>query len=224
LDIQVIDVDVSDALSVSLLEGFYNRTYLEEFTDPNEQESFGNMLDALKNENPANTYKIIMMVNEKEIIGIIIANYIHLIKVMFIEFLIVESSYRDNGYGRKLIQIAKSHFSDLELIVAEVNDPRYTYDDSFCPLDRVRVWQKFGFRKLDFNYEQPALSDDKDPVKSLMLMCDSPSLSLTSNLVLEIIRSYIEYAMRIVDVGSNESFIRMRTSLRGIDEVKLVKS
>jgi GNAT superfamily N-acetyltransferase len=222
MNLQIVDVKASDPVAVALLEDFYTKKYLQEFSDPEEQASFDSMLETLKTESSSNTFKVIMFVNGKEVAGIVAVNYVHSIRVLLIEFLLVESSYRSLGLGRKLIDAAKLEFPDLDCIVCEINDPRYIYDDSFCDLDRMRVWQKYGFKKLDFNYIQPSLSDDKEPVENMMLMCSSKALYLPSDLVLEIVRSYMKYAMSITDVDENEAYLRMKASLRGISEVRLL--
>jgi hypothetical protein len=117
---------------------------------------------------------------------------------------------------------------DPDWIVAEINDP-FRIDlaaDNLDPFLRAVIWGRWGFAKIDFPYVQPALSDDQQPVRHLMLaakaMAAADPETLGAEAVVEILRGYLRWAMRIDEPDANDEFRAMREHLSTTDRVNLI--
>ncbi|HEY4008263.1 MAG TPA: HD domain-containing protein, partial [Pseudonocardia sp.] len=139
----------------------------------------------------------------------------------------VSPSKRGTGLGRRLLEKTeqvlesdadKSRGIPLDWIVGEVDDPYApgTLANGFDPFARVRVWHRWGYRMLDFPYVQPALAVDKSPVESLLLVVKTTphgqfhdDSSLPAEVVNDMLRNYLKWAMRIDPPDEDLQFRKM---------------
>ena len=61
----------------------------------------------------------------------------------------------------------------VKAIFLEVDIPTTVMEaaNSMNPIDRLKVWDAWGAKRIPINYTQPPLSKGKQPVSNLMLMC-----------------------------------------------------
>ena len=198
---------------LTLLARLYEELYEPEFPDPDERESLENMQHYLQLKQQGwygpNNYHIVVLSAEAVPVGLSISDYLAEPKAGMIEFLVIADAARGGGFGAKLLahteallaQDAARNGEALSCIAAEMNDPfKSPLDDSLDPFVRARVWGDWGYSRLDFPYEQPALAADKGPVKNLLLMAKPVRRDLASypsTLVKNILRNYMIWAMRI---------------------------
>lgn len=142
----------------------------------------------------------------------------------------------------------RSQKQPLYWIAAEVDDPFATKRPSHAidPFEVARIWHKWGYRVLDFPYIQPSLDkDNKSSVETLFLTAktcpdgkfkkarpkaEGESASTddeaqgdvlpTSN-VLDFLREYLRWAMRIDDPDGDPDFETMQGCLQA-DAVSLI--
>jgi hypothetical protein len=122
---------------------------------------------------------------------------------------------------------ARSGGRVLGCVVAEMNDPFRpgALDDCFDPFVRARIWEGWGYARLDFPYEQPALSKDQQGVSHLMLAAKPlradwsdgiPSATVKAALV-----GYMRWAMRIDAPEATSEFRCAADFMRGSEKVRL---
>lgn len=103
-----------------------------------------------------------------------------------LNYIFIERAFRARGKFRALMAAVSSQARALfaaagagdVLVFIEQNDPLrlspedYALDNAHSGLDqhdRLRIWQRLGAQLVDFDYAQPALSDDQAPDDSLVL-------------------------------------------------------
>jgi len=95
--------------------------------------------------------------------------------------------------------------------------------DNFDPFLRARVWGGWGYRKLDFPYVQPALSEAQLPVHHLMLavkpVADPSAAALPAPRLRDTVHAYLRWAMRIPEPEANAEYRAMREQLAARDLV-----
>lgn len=108
-----------------------------------------------------------------------------------INYIFTDCKYRRMGVALQLLENVKD-ISEAQYIFCEQNDPTKMSSkqlladkkmSGISTLQRLAWWSRRGFRKLDFNYVQPALAPRKRPCKHLSLfvletvqVCDSKIL------------------------------------------------
>jgi GNAT superfamily N-acetyltransferase len=202
----------------ALLRRFYDSVYVPDFPNPDERESLPNMLQYLQRKADgwygANNYHILLGCLGGEPVAGSITDYLAEPNAGVGEFIAVAPTCRQSGVGRELVarteallaaDAQRAHGRDLDCIVAEMNDP-FKLDpseDSLDPFLRAAIWDRFGFRKLDFPYLQPALSAEQSPVSGLFLIAKTfrpdYAAGLPSEIVKSVLRGYLRWAMRIDD-------------------------
>jgi len=216
----------------ALLRRFYDHVYIPEFPDPDERETLANIeryLD-LKVEGwyGANAYHVVVVDLEGDVVGGAIVDYLAEPNAGVVEFLVVTPAARDQGLGRRLCEHTEALLTTdaqgagrpaLDFVVAEINDP-FRVDlagDNLDPFLRARVWGGWGYRKLDFPYVQPALSEAQQPVRHLMLaikpLGDTCADALPTPHLLETLRAYLRWAMRIPHPEANAEYRAMCENL-----------
>jgi GNAT superfamily N-acetyltransferase len=231
-----------DAESLRLLSEFYHGLYTIEFPDSDERELLENMEHYLQLRRAGwyqqnNYYILILTDSGGTICGGIIADYFARSNVGVIEFMVVSSERRGQGLGKMLLGEIEQHFataataagySSLNGICGEVNDPyrRCEVEEHLDGFARLLMWDRFGFKLLDFPYVQPALSEGQSPVTGLGLMFKPVhtgfSKKIPASLVLNIVADYQIWAMRIPTPESRPEYAGMRRSLIGKQEVNLL--
>lgn len=219
---------------LSLLRRFYSGLYSQEFPDADERESLENMETYLRLKAEGwyglNNYHILILQDDSgNIAGGVVADYFERSNVGVIEFMVVAPELRGHGLGKMLLNEVSQRFREDSLraghaglygICAEVNDPyrRCDVQEHLDGFARLRMWDHFGFRLLDFPYVQPPLSSDQEAVVGLGLMFRPERVDLAeclpSNLVVHIVADYQIWAMRIAEPDREPDFQRMQQWLR----------
>ncbi|MHB8472553.1 MAG: GNAT family N-acetyltransferase [Gammaproteobacteria bacterium] len=202
---------------LALLTHFYEELYLQEFPDPDERESLANMIHYLKLKAQGwyghNNYHIVLLMHAGQPVGCSVSDYLATANAGVIEFLMVAPTVRRQGWGGRLLHWTETTLAvdadsrsaqNLHCIVAEMHDPRCaeTQHAGLDPLTRARIWNAWGYRKLAFDYVQPALSAAQHPARHLMLLAkitngESRGGALSAHRVRAILREYLYWAMRI---------------------------
>jgi len=147
---------------------------------------------------------------------------------------VVASDRRRAGLGRRLIQWIEAALIDdarrsggeLRRFVAELNDPfKSPADDSLDAFQRLLVWNAWGYAKLDFPYVQPALSDDQQPVRYLMLALKAHGArppAIDAETVRSIVHEYVRWAMRIPEPTRCAEYAEMARYLAACASIPLI--
>ena len=212
------EINASDE-DLKLLARVYDGLYIAEFPDPDERESLPNMQTYLRKKAQGwygeINYHILVLMERDKPVGLSISDYLARANAGVIEFILTDPANRRSGYGRTLLdhteavlaQDARAGGSRADgmpfCIVAEMNDPAAKSDveDNLDPAVRAGIWSRWGYRKLDFRYVQPALSPEQKSVEGLLLIAkpmDMPSAAaLAGEQVRMILLEYMRLAMRI---------------------------
>lgn len=213
---------------------FTPEIYLESFPDENERESFDNLIAYLKSSEGQDDcrYHILLAKDSGgQVLGGAVFDYFKRTNSAVIEFIAVKSSLQACGNGTAIYKRA------LTLLSYDANkNNRTNVDNIFCEIESPETnstgsekylyfWTKNNYKRLMFDYVQPALAADRKPVTSLWLTVNSgssanafPSATLT-----EVLYDYLKYCMQIRDPESNEHFAAMKKELEGAAEVGLCK-
>jgi len=214
------------------LRRFHDQLYGPAFPDPDEKESLAAIERYLELKAAGwygpNNYHVVLALSGERIVGGAIADYLADPNAGVVEFLVVAPDRRGAGLGRRLLAETETLIArdarrtgrpDPDRIVAEIEDP-FLVDLSpggFDPFARARIWGRWGFRKLQFPYVQPALSESQRPVHHLMLATKPFAAderdAVPSARVENTLRAYLRWAMRIPDPESSAEYRGMRDDL-----------
>jgi GNAT superfamily N-acetyltransferase len=222
-----------------VLHAFYRDLYAPEFPDADERESLANIEHYLELKDQgwygANNYHVALLLESGRPVGGSVSDYLAEANAGVIEFLVVERSRRGRGVGRRLLDWTERRLAadardrtgrDLDFVVAEMNDPfKSPQGDSLDPFFRLRVWDAWGYAKLDFPYVQPALSSEQEAVPHLLLALKplrplGPALPAST--VRHVVHEYLRWAMRIEEPETSAEFRAMAGWLGGRRSVDLV--
>jgi len=144
----------------------------------------------------------------------------------------VRKEHRKGGIGRKLIDIRdQTLFADarefdcyLKELVIQVNDPSLMKigeikNDSMAPWKREMFWRKRGYRKIAFNFIQPAIKPEYPPVEYLSLhiypyvheLKDMKRISREE--LREIIYCFVKCTGTVGPMETDPSYLRMKYEL-----------
>ena len=194
-----------------LLRRFYDEIYVSEFPDENERESLENLDDYLRAASPDCRHHILLLMSGEAPVAGAIIDYLTRCNTGVLEFLVVAKGWRGRGIGAGLREwcervVAADALRETgrgpDFILAEIEDP-FRVDavpdvDTFA---RAELWGRWGYRRLDFPYVQPALGPGKAPIRHLMLAVKPMRSDLTeavpSDMLKLALHEYIRLAMRI---------------------------
>ena len=230
----------SNPTDLAALIKLYAGIYIPEFPDPNERESLENMQRylTLKAEGwyGKNNYHIVAAMDGERALGLAVFDYLADSNCGVIEFLMTTSDARQTGLGARLRAYAEEILSAdaqrngkaLACVLAEMNDPFAvnSLDDNLDPFVRARIWGKWGYKRLDFSYLQPALSEEQEPVRNLLLLAKpvDPAYAskIPTEMLLSAIRGYMTWAMRINTPDENPEYEDMARCLKGVTHVAIL--
>ena len=222
---------------LDLLRCFYDGPYTAEFPDPNERESYANMVTYLRAAGThENGYHIVLALADNRAIGGSVSDYFADSNAGVVEFILTAPEHRGSGLGTallrdtegRLVADAQRRGRDLGFIAAEINDPfrRSATPDNVDPFERAGWWDRRGYGKLDFPYVQPALSPEQVPVRNLMLgvklFAPSQRRAISAPAVDVFLRDYLIHAMRIADPASSAEYVEMSRWLGSRDDVGVI--
>ena len=202
---------------IDLLRQFYQDLYLGEFPDSDERESSEKRVHNLKLKAQGgygiNNYHIVLLIESGRPVAGSVSNYLSAADAGVIEFLAVIPAWRRQGLGARLLRWTENTLAvdagsrsarTLRCIVAEMHNPRAHNRPHIDlePLARARIWSGWGYRKLNFDYVQPALSEHQLAARDLMLLAKmsnggAPHTAIGVHLLRSILREYFDWSMRI---------------------------
>lgn len=199
---------------LKLLRQFYDVVYKPAFPQPDEQESASRLegylaLKARQGYGPNNYHILIALHRGRPVAGVIM-DYLAEANAGVLEFIVTVSGWRRQKLGTRMLKWAERVASDdarrngrhdLDLMLAELEDPFKIALPGAPPdaFDRLEIWGRWGFRKLDFPYVQPALTRRQRPVTHLLLSAKAFRRELEervpARLVERGVHEYIRWAM-----------------------------
>jgi GNAT superfamily N-acetyltransferase len=228
------------AEDLAILDRFYHDLYVFEFPDADERELLANMTDYLRRKARGwygkNNYHVLIALEGGRPCGGAISDYLADANAGAIEFLVVDPQQRGSGLGLALLQRteallgedAKRVGKQLDCVVAEMNDPFRpgALDDCFDPFVRLRIWERWGYARLDFPYEQPALSGDQRAVSHLILAAKTSRADwqhgIPSSTVKAVLAGYMRWAMRIDAPEATVEYLNASRYMQGAAIVPLM--
>lgn len=236
-DLNYVEVNLDDNKTISDLGKFYTEIYMDSFPT-NERETLDNLLIYLKNGTENKDYKYHITVvknNNGDIVGGAVYNYFNIIDSGVIEFIVVRKNLQSVGLGsliyshilKKLNEDAHKRKTKLNKIYCEIDSP----ESSAQSIKKyLHFWNKSGYKKINFNYVQPALSNDKQAIDNLWLIVNDMNKKLIyidGEEVKKFLWCYMKYCMQIEDPCKNTDYIKMKKeidSLKQLNVDKIIKS
>lgn len=179
----LIDGNSIDRYEQLLLE-FEQNIFINAFPDPDERESFADdIIPRIKDSNNPllRSYCVLVLDENNQAIGGLVADWYPKCKSLELIYITVDPSRREAKIGGNLlnkgIELIQSALREreeaTEAIFLEVDIPTTVLDapNSMDPISRLKVWDAWGAKRIPINYTQPPLSEGKQPVSNLMLMC-----------------------------------------------------
>lgn len=237
---ELIELDQSPP-SLDRLSAFFHGVYAGSFPDGDERETLENMAGYLRLKAQGwygeSNYHLLLLEDHGAIIGGCVSDYLGAPNCGVIEFLAVAPAFRGRGLASRLLahtqhlltQDAQArHHRGLDFLLGEVEDPQFpqSWAGGFDPVDRLRIWARWGFAAVDFPYTQPALRAQSAPVTHLMLMAKaiqshSPQ-HISSSQLQAVIHEYLRLAMRIEAPPLCAEYQAMATALSARQRVRLL--
>lgn len=232
-DLSLMEVSIQDKRSIALLGEYYTSTYIDSFSK-NERESLDNIIDYLNKKKNGwygkNNYHVILAIDSGITVGGLICDYFERSNCGVIEFIAVKQERQSEGIGTCLYQRA------VELLRKDArNNKKNSIDYIFCEIEKadesinkdankyLSFWNKMGYRKVLFEYIQPALDDGKENVSCLDLIAlqlnerFKSQREIGATTLKNFLLDYAKYAMRIEEPEKNEIISRM---IEKIDSLK----
>lgn len=228
-------VDLNNPKTIVDLGQFYTRVYIEAFPDEDEREKFDNFLKYLKRAENSTDYEyhiVLAKDGEGNVIAGAVFNYFKKPNSGVIEFLAVRSDVQSGGVGTQLYKHVvlmlsadahKHRGRGVDYIFCEIDSPEYSRSEI---KKYLYFWQKNKYWHLKFNYVQPALSIEQEPVRGLWFTVSPQNAvlgSVNSQIILDVLYAYTHYAMDIDNPESNEQFIEMKKELTTHPRVEIEK-
>lgn len=212
------------------LARFFHELFVPGFPDPDERESLETLQQNLINRSNgfygANNYRIVLGLDGEVPVAACIADYLAESNCGAIEYILVSEDRRGEGLGRRIhdytvgVLLGDANTagkSGLDAIMVEINDPYQVSaeSDNVDPFDRVMMWHKWGYQRLRFPYEQPALSVEQAAVTCLLLGVKvlNPALEkiFPATLARQMVVDYLVWANRF-DAFDSDPFYRKMTA------------
>ncbi|MDQ1316573.1 MAG: family N-acetyltransferase [Candidatus Poribacteria bacterium] len=147
-------------------------------------------------------------------------------------YIAVKKEHRRGGIGRKLIDIRDqilfkdAHELDCYVkgLVVQVNDPSLMSideikQDSMDPWKREMFWRRRGYRKIAFNFIQPAIKVEYPPIEYLSLHIFPYSSEwkemkrISKNELNSIVYCFVKCTGTVGPMESDPAYQRMKTEL-----------
>ena len=236
-----LKINFNNKEHISILNRFYNELYILEFTNENEAESLENIIKQSKrmfNIKECN-YHCIIVLQENEIIGGIIGDYLCECNCGVIEFIVVNPKKRRLHIASNLISIIFNYFNEYTKLYYNDNEKCIDYCFFECEnpnkvdlknkndcINRLHFWNKKKAYRLNFNYYQTSLEEYKKSVDSeyLCVIIVNESLMMSKSIkkskIIKFIECYFKYCFN-KDINENLELIQMKNDLKNINEIQL---
>lgn len=224
-----------DNNSLEIFGKFYKEILKSSFGE-DELETYEQSLNTLEKSRRGghglNSYHIIIILEEENILGGVIYDYFINTNTGIIEYIATNQRVKQRGIASYAFQVVnellnkeaqKNGFERIRYITCEVEK------EIDGKKSNHYFWEKFGFRPLDFHYIQPPLDEKKKAVDILNLgiITKAPfALYGKENIDREELKSILydhyHYTMRIEDVEHCEYYIRMCNEIDSKEKIKLI--
>lgn len=233
--IQFIEVSCLVKNTISDFGRFYTDIYLDAFPDENEREELGNFLKYLKRAMNAEEYRyhIVLAKDENDrIVGGCIFNYFKKSNTGVIEFLAVRANLQSRGIGTIIYKHVLSVLAKdarqmnakmLDYVCCEIDSPK-------CSKAKIKkhlyFWNKNNFWRVNFDYIQPALSNQQNFVTGLWFTISPQNKfcnEVPSKLIQDILYDYLKFSMSIEDPAKCPEYIGMEKQIMKQKALTLTK-
>jgi hypothetical protein len=232
--LEYIEVHSDDRKSIVDLDQFYTSVYIEAFPDENEREKFDNILKYIKRKESIEHKYHIVLAKDKSgvVIGGVIFNYFKKSNSGVVEFLAVRKDRQSGGVGTQLYKRTMRLLSadahkytgkSLDYVFCEIDSPEYSQAEI---KKYLYFWNKNKYLHLKFDYVQPALSVDQEPVIGLWFIVSPQKAQnrvISSSVVVDVLYDYIKYAIAIDKPDNNAQFVAMKAQLDTMRMVEIEK-
>jgi ribosomal protein S18 acetylase RimI-like enzyme len=205
-DIPVIEEAHNSKEGIIDLCNMYGQIFLQAFPNNDERESLENLIRFLQSSKDGEDRHIIYMKNKTSIIGAMIFSYFHKANAGYIPYIVIDQSYRQKGYARKLFERAMQLLEqDAKKIKKRMVNYIYLEIDKFGEKipPSARLWHSLGFKFINFSYIQPPLNKEKNHSDDLILTV-LPIKSDSSFIPSEDVKVFLkEFFTRSFDIPMN---------------------
>ncbi len=172
---------------------FERELYLPSFPNENEREPFNLIIERIKQRVIPYT-DIILEIEDDKVIAGCISDYYPSCKSIEPIYLVVREEYRKQGYAGKLLNEAFKLYDNISDMYVEVDNPKFvsSNDSAINPDTRIKIYEKLGFKMLDFNYVQPPLDEGLDYEYNLRLMHKSKDNKITKERLIDFLENFYE--------------------------------
>ncbi|MCL2398059.1 MAG: GNAT family N-acetyltransferase [Defluviitaleaceae bacterium] len=218
-NIRCVEVSPGNEESLELFARFYNDVYVRAFTHADECVRCDDFLSTIAEYRTDDMYvRVLLFCSGDEIAGGIVYDYFGDIKTLAIEFIVVAEEYRGKGLATAMLEFTKERICNsrnkvVEWLIIEIEDPAHIKSDDFSYL---YFWKKYGMKKIDFSYIQPAISKVQNPVETLMLCArhmDDDREAIATAHVAKFLYLYAHHAFGMLSPENNCSVKKMLDEL-----------
>lgn len=168
MNLKFLQIDINNKDTMEIFYKFYREIIVPNFDD-NECETIIQFENELKLEDDNRKYYIIVILDDDtNTLGGIIFDYLADTNVGLIEYIVTDSKQKRKGIASASLKFMVNILNNeakkrgcerIKFICGEVEKQINGREDKHY------FWEKYGFKKLDFNYIQPALDSEKQPVE-----------------------------------------------------------
>jgi GNAT superfamily N-acetyltransferase len=210
------------------LDRFYEELFVPGFPDEDERESLetlrNNLTKVERGFYGRNAYHIILGLEDDRPVAACISDYLAESNCAAIEYILVAENRRGSGIGRAIhdyaVKVATADARaagalQLNSIMIEVNDPYCAPPelDTIDAFSRVMMWHKWGYQRLVFPYQQPALSEEQSAIDYLLIAVKVVDVKLLegfpSVLARQLVIDYLVWANRFDAFDDDPYFLAM---------------
>lgn len=230
-----VDVDVSNSRECAELALFYSGIYSDSFPNEDERESLTNLLEYLKISRKSKVWDfhvILAMDEQGRMVGGSIFDYFADANSAVIEFICVDERLRSRHIGQQIWKkVLKTADADslanghpyAKHVFCEVESPDMRQDKCVAHLE---FWKGNWFRRLDFNYIQPALGAGQSPVRGMWFLgltrFSENSQIIDSTLLQKVLWNYAHYSMGIKNPENDPLFLAMQSEVMDKKAVEMI--
>lgn len=168
MNLKFLQIDINNKTTMEIFYKFYREIIVPNFDD-SERETIDQFEHELKLEDDSRKYYIVVILDDNSnMLGGIIFDYFTETNVGLIEYIVTDSKQKRKGIASESLKFAvnilnkeakKRRYERIKFICGEVEKQINGREDKHY------FWEKYGFKKLDFDYIQPALDSEKQPVE-----------------------------------------------------------
>lgn len=210
-----------------LCREFFLRVYREAFPhdDQNEDpETWLPLLDEYVPDGQPMVHIIIARESADRVVGGLVFEHFRASGCWLATYIAVRPDARRHGIARHLMREMLNYIFARTfdaIVLAETEDPACVADgDREFAEQRLSILDSFGLRQLPFHYVQPALTEHKNPLDNLLLLCYAPDNTSWGDVPAHRISEFLcEFYGAVAQAGSNY-LTKMRAELEIIGSLR----